>query len=439
MPKNISLGKDSIGKLFLNFSIPAVTGMIVTALYSIVDGIFVGRGVGAEGLAALNLGYPIINFGAALSLMFGIGGATLISLNIKDKEYCNRCFSYIIILNVTAYLLILLVVVFFNERIIMMMGANENLLPLVKRYMYPCTVALVFLMISNSLNAVIRNDKSPTYAFVSMIIGAVTNIFLDWLFIMKFNWGIFGAAAATGIGQLFSMLFLIRYFMRPGSKFKFYFENRLKLEVMKKIATIGFPSFIMEFAVALITILFNISFMNYSGEIGVSAFCIVGYVFYIFRMLYNGLGQGIQPIVSYNYGEEKFDRVEATYKIGHRATFVIAIIILIWVNFFGSSLIRLFSDDPQLIKIAKYGLSLYASAIIFVGANFINISFLQSKDKAMAANLLSILRSTVFVILGLLILPKFLEETGVWLALPFSDLMTFITTLILKKVKYIIE
>lgn len=439
MPKNISLGKDSIGKLFLNFSIPAVTGMIVTALYSIVDGIFVGRGVGAEGLAALNLGYPIINFGAALSLMFGIGGATLISLNIKDKEYCNRCFSYIIILNVTAYLLILLVVVFFNEKIIMMMGANENLLPLVKRYMYPCTVALVFLMISNSLNAVIRNDKSPTYAFISMIIGAVTNIFLDWLFIMKFNWGIFGAAAATGIGQLFSMLFLIRYFMRPGSKFKFYFENRLKLEVMKKIATIGFPSFIMEFAVALITILFNISFMNYSGEMGVSAFCIVGYVFYIFRMLYNGLGQGIQPIVSYNYGEEKFDRVEATYKIGHRAAFVIAIIILIWVNFFGSSLIRLFSDDPQLIKIAKYGLSLYASAIIFVGANFINISFLQSKDKAMAANLLSILRSTVFVILGLLILPKFLEETGVWLALPFSDLMTFITTLILKKVKYIIE
>lgn len=433
MSRSISLGKDPIGKLFLNFSIPAVTGMIVTAMYSIVDGIFVGRGVGAEGLAALNLGYPIINFGSALSLMFGIGGATLISLNPKDKEYCNRCFSYIIVLNVTAYLLILLMVVFFNERIIMLMGANENLLPLVKKYMYPCTAALGFLMIGNSLNAVIRNDKAPTYAFMSMIIGAVTNIFLDWLFIMKFGWGIFGAAAATGIGQLFSMLFLVRYFMRPGSRFKFYFENRIKLGVMKKIAAIGFPSFIMEFAVALITILFNISFMKYSGEIGVSAFCIVGYVFYIFRMLYNGLGQGIQPIVSYNYGEQKLERVESTYKIGHKVSFVIAIIILVWVNFFGKSLIRLFNNDPELLKLAGHGLSLYASAIIFVGANFINISFLQSKDRATAANILSVLRSTVFVVLGLLVLPRFLGENGVWLALPFSDLMTFLTTLVLKR------
>lgn len=234
MSKSISLGKDPVWKLFLNFSIPAVTGMIVTAMYSIVDGIFVGRGVGADGLAALNLGYPIVNFGAALSLMFGIGGATLISLNPKDKEFCNRCFSYIIVLNVTAYLLILLLVVFFNERIIRLMGANDNLLPMVKAYMYPCTAALGFLMISNSLNAVVRNDKAPAYAFISMVIGAVTNIFLDWLFIMKFGFGIFGAATATGIGQLFSMLFLVRYFMKPGSRFKFSFENRIKMDVMKK-------------------------------------------------------------------------------------------------------------------------------------------------------------------------------------------------------------
>ena len=433
MSKSISLGKDPVWKLFLNFSIPAVTGMIVTAMYSIVDGIFVGRGVGADGLAALNLGYPIVNFGAALSLMFGIGGATLISLNPKDKEFCNRCFSYIIVLNVTAYLLILLLVVFFNERIIRLMGANDNLLPMVKAYMYPCTAALGFLMISNSLNAVVRNDKAPAYAFISMVIGAVTNIFLDWLFIMKFGFGIFGAAAATGIGQLFSMLFLVKYFMKPGSRFKFSFENRIKIDIMKKIVAIGFPSFIMEFTVALITILFNISFMKYSGEMGVSAFCIVGYVFYIFRMLYNGMGQGIQPIVSYNYGEKKLDRVEDTFKIGHKISFGIAIVILIWVNFFGSSLIRLFNEDPELIKTAVHGLRLYASAIIFVGANFINISFLQSKDRAKAANILSVLRSTVFVLIGLLILPKFLGENGIWLALPFSDLLTFLTPLVLKR------
>ena len=145
------------------------------------------------------------------------------------------------------------------------------------------------------------------------------------------------------------------------------------------------------------------------------------------------MGQGIQPIVSYNYGENKLDRVEATYKIGHKISFGIAVVILIWVNFFGSSLIRLFNDDPELIKAAGHGLRLYASAIIFVGANFINISFLQSKDKSKAANILSVLRSTVIVLIGLLILPKFLGENGIWLALPFSDLMTFLSTLVLKK------
>ena len=189
----------------------------------------------------------------------------------------------------------------------------------------------------------------------------------------------------------------------------------------------------MEFAVALITILFNISFMKYSGEMGVSAFCIAGYVFYIFRMLYNGLGQGIQPIVSYNYGEGKFDRVKETYKIGHIVAFAIAVIILIWVNFFGDTIIKMFTEDSKLVEMAWHGLSLYSCAIIFVGANFIDISFLQSKDKSKAANILSVLRSTIFVVLGLIILPPLLGENGVWLAFPFSDLMTFLCGLILKR------
>ena len=432
MSKAISLGKDSIGRLFLNFSIPAVTGMLVTAFYAIIDGVFIGQGVGADGLAAINIGYPVVNFGAALSLMFGVGGSTLISLYPNNRKIQNRCFSYIVTLNIISYIFILLVVLIFNEKLLYMMGSSEQLLPMVKAYIYPCTIGVGFLMIANSLNAVVRNDKSPTYAFIAMVIGAVTNIFLDWLFIMVFRWGIFGGAIATAIGQMFSMLFLIKYFFRFGCHFKYKFI-KLKFNVLYKMLMIGFPSFIMEFAVALITILFNLSFMKYSGELGVSAFCIVGYIFYIFRMLFTGLGQGIQPIVSYNFGAKLKDRVKHTYKLGHRVSLVISTIILIWVIFFSRGLIKLFNDDFTLIEKASEGMILYTSAIIFMGANFINIAYLQSKGKSNAANVLSVLRSTIFVVITLFILPKILGEKGVWLALPASDLLTYLTTMFLQK------
>lgn len=436
MSKSISLGKDSIGKLFLNFSIPAVTGMLVTAFYATIDGIFIGQGVGADGLAAINIGYPIVNFGAALSLMFGVGGATLISLYPKNKKIQNRCFSYIITLNIIGYIFILLIVLLFNEKLLYMMGSSEQLLPMVKAYLYPCTIGVGFLMLANSLNAVVRNDKAPTYAFIAMVIGAVTNIFLDWLFIMVFKWGIFGGAVATAIGQLLSMLFLIKYFFRFGCHFKYKFV-KFNMSFISKILMIGFPSFIMEFAVAFITILFNLSFMKYSGELGVSAFCIVGYVFYIFRMLFSGLGQGIQPIISYNFGVKLKDRVKKTYSLGHKVSFGVATLILVWVVFFSKSLIKLFNNDPLLIEKASEGMILYTSAIIFLGANFINIAYLQSKGKSLSANILSVLRSTVYVAITLFILPKFMGEKGIWLALPTSDLLTYLTTLILQKRKLI--
>lgn len=434
MSKSISLGKDSIGRLFLNFSIPAVTGMLVTAFYAIIDGVFIGRGVGADGLAAINIGYPIVNLGAALSLMYGIGGSTLISLYPNNRKIQNRCFSYIVTMNLVSYAAILLMVILFNEKLMYMMGSNEQLLPMVKAYLYPCTVGLGFLMLANSLNAVVRNDKAPTYAFIAMVIGAVTNIFLDWLFIIIFKWGIFGGAVATAIGQLLSLLFLVKYFLRFGCHFKYKFM-RLKLNVLMKMLMIGFPSFIMEFAVALITVLFNLSFMKYSGELGVSAFCIVGYIFYIFRMLFTGLGQGIQPIVSYNFSEKLKDRVQKTYILGHKVAFTLALIILVWVVFFSKSLIHLFNTDTALVEKASEGMILYTSAILFLGANFINIAYLQAKGKSTSANILSILRSTVFVAITLYILPKFLGEKGVWLALPMSDVLTFASTYVLKKRK----
>lgn len=432
MFKSIDLKNDPIPKLFLCFSIPSVTGMLINALYAIVDGIFIGRFVGADALAAITIGYPIINLGVALSFLFGMGGATVMSLHAKNLRLKNTCFSHLITLNVVAYIFLALLVFGFNDSLMILMGSNEELLPLVKEYLYTCTAALIFLMLSNSLNAVVRNDKAPTYAFISMVSGAVTNIFLDWLFIVIFDMGLFGGALATGIGQVVSFIILVSYFFRSGTKIKFRFE-KIRLPFFIKIVTVGFPSFTIEFAAAVTNTLLNKTFMAYSGPLGVSSYSIVTYICYMFRMVFSGFGQALQPIASFNYGIKEIQRVKQIFKIGHISALFISSALLLCVFTLGEWLIRMFTNDPTLIEMSCEGIILFSSALFFLGANFVNIAYLQAKGSTKLSNILSILRSVVFVLVAVVILPPLWGEAGIWLVLPASDLLTFITSCFLFK------
>lgn len=426
--KSIDLEKDSINKLFFNFSFPAVMGMLISALYVIIDGIFIGRGIGGEGLAAINLAYPVITLTIALSLMFGIGGATIISIKQGEKKYkdVNKYFSHMIFLNIISYSVICLFTLLFQNKIIYFLGSSEGLFNLTKAYMIPGVIFSIFFMLSISLNSVVRNNNSPTFAMLSMAIGAVVNIVLDALFILKFNWGMHGAAYATGIAQMASSIFLISYFFRKNCNIKLI-NTKIEFNIIKRICINGFPSFILEFAVAIITILFNSTLMVLTGEIGVAAFSIIAYIFYVFRMIFNGLAQGIQPIVSYNFGAKKWARIKATLILGHKISLLVAALLLSLVFFERNMIVKFFNGDVELVKLASRGLLIYSSAMIFLGANFINISYLQSMEKATFANLLSFGRCFVFIIIGVFTLPSFIGVDGVWLSLPFADFMTFIT------------
>lgn len=420
------LDKDPINKLIFNFSLPAVTGMLISALYVIVDGIFIGRGMGGRGLAAINIAYPVITLGVALSLMFGVGGATIISLYSGQgkKEEARKYLTHLIALNVISYLVILVVVFLFNEKIIYALGSSTGLFTLVKDYLLIGVAFNIFFMLSVSLNAVVRNDKAPTYAMISMVFGAITNIVLDWIFIFEMDMGMKGAALATGIAQAVSFLYLVGHFFRKKCTIRPVITP-LDLRCVGRIMNNGFPSFILEFAVAVVSISFNNVLMDYLGEIGISAFSIIAYIFYIFRMIFSGLAQGIQPIVSYNFGAKKWGRVKATLIQGHKIAAITALLIILAVYFQGEALVGLFNGDKELIKIASRGLLLYSSAMVFLGANFINISYLQSMEKSFVANLLSFVRSMVFVGIALVSLPKLIGTDGIWLSLPFADFMTF--------------
>lgn len=426
----VDLQNGSIGKLFFYFSFPAVTGMMVSAFYVIVDGMFIGRGIGSDGLAAINIAYPITNFLVGLSLMFGVGGATMISVarGKNQTSEVNRIFTHMLFLTFLVYFIALCAVILFEKDVIYFLGGNDALYNEVRGYLIPSAWFNIFYMLSMGLNAIVRNDNAPKHAMFSMIVGAVINIFLDALFIIVFKWGMWGAAIATGIAQMGSFAFLCTHFYNENSTIIFEKKLRFSPVIIWKIIVNGFPSFMIEFAIAVVTLLFNLVLMKMTGEMGVAAFSIVAYVSYIFRMTYNGLSQGIQPIVSFNYGAKKEDRLKKIFSLGHKTAFVTAALIIIVINIESKNIVKMFTDNPELIDMASKGLICYTSGMFFLGANFINISYLQSMEKALLSNLISFGRSFLFVVVGILIYPKLFGIYGVWLTLPLADFTVFAMT-----------
>lgn len=428
MKKKLDLENGNLTKLFITFAMPATISMIMTFLYTVADGIFITRGVGSNGIAAVNIGYPIINFTVALSLMFGIGGATLIAFKKGDIKYQNRYFSHIIFLNIVVYIIVAGAIFLFTNPLMMALGASEELLPMIKGYMYPCTISTSFLMISTSLNAVVRNDNAPKRAMQSNLIGAGMNIVLDYLFIFKFHLGIEGGAYATAISQIVAAIYLCRHFI--GSTFKLEISwKKLDFRILKRIISIGLPSFVLEFAVAVITVLLNIAFMKEAGVFAASSYGIISYSFMLFRMLFTGISQGIQPIVSYNYGRRNFARIKEVLIFTHKVAFGMSVISLILIIIFGKNMVNIFTSDVALVKESTKGFVLYSIALSFLAFNFVNIAYLQAIDRVRVSNIICMSRSFVFVFVGLMILPKFLGINGIWLALPFADFITALLTI----------
>ncbi|MGL4904174.1 MAG: MATE family efflux transporter, partial [Cetobacterium sp.] len=294
-------------------------------------------------------------------------------------------------------------------------------------------ISTFFLMLSISLNAIVRNDNAPKKAMNSLFIGAVTNIVLDYIFIFILNMGIEGGAYATAIGQILSALYLCMHF--PQSTFRLTFNpKKIEWKLMNRICSIGFSSFILEFAVMVITIVFNITLSKSEGQIGIAAYAIIGYSFVAYRMLFAGLAQGIQPIVSFNYGKHNYRKVLEILRYSHKFCLLATILAFILAKVFAGDIVKIFTNESELFEYTKNGLVLYCSAIVFVGANFMNISYLQAMNKSLLANFISICRGIVFMGFGIMTLPKILGVNGIWLALPLADVLTFILTITIFKV-----
>ncbi|KGG79602.1 multidrug transporter MatE [Caloranaerobacter azorensis H53214] len=438
------LGEEKIEKLLLKFSIPAIVGMIVSALYNIVDRIYIGRGVGSLGIAGLTICYPIMIIIMAFGMLVGVGATSLISIRLGEQK---RDEAEIILANGMVLLILISIIVSilgltFLNPLLKLFGASNNTLPYAKQYLTIILIGTIFQTVGFGMNNFIRAEGNPKTAMMTMLIGAISNIILDPIFIFGFKLGVKGAAIATVLSQIISTIWVLSYFFSDKSHLKIHIANiKLQAPIVGKILAIGSAPFSMQVAASCVSALFNNQLSYYGGDIAISAMGIINSIVMLILMPIFGINQGAQPIIGYNYGAKKFDRVIKALKLAILAATTIVVIGFIATRVFPEQLISLFDKkDKELIKVGAQGMRIFLSMLPIIGFQIVSSNYFQAVGKPKQAMFLSLSRQVLVLIPALIILPKFFKLKGIWMAGPVSDFISSILTgtflfLELKKLK----
>jgi putative MATE family efflux protein len=416
---------------FSKFVFPSILTLIFIALYGMVDGIFISRYVGKEALAGLNMVLPVVSTSLALALMLSAGTNTIIAIKLgekKEKE-ARELFTYSIFLTIITGFIMAVLTILFIDQILGLLGVNEKLYEYSKTYImiyaifFPIYVPKIFFEYAT------RTDGNAEYSLFLCVIGGVINIILDYLFIGVYGWGIAGAAWGTVLGLLFAFIAGFLYFLKPKilklSKFKFNFKF-----IIESIY-IGASNFVNQFSISIATLLFNNIALKYYGELGVAAISIIMYINFMVFSVMIGMSTGMQPVISYNFGSKNYDNIKRVINFAMIIGFTFAIISFLFTYFYNSLIINLFSkDDPALKNLVEHGFKFISFAYLFSGFNIINASTYAALKESLKSIIISINRSLVFIVMGLIIMTNLFEADGLWLTTAFAEFITFITSLL---------
>ena len=434
---NTDLLKDKEGTLLAKYILPSVGGMLGLSMCILFDTMFIGKRLGAMGIAALNITLPIYSLMSAIGLTFGVGGATLLSIYLGKKKFesVNKIFTTSIVGIGIIYILFLLVRFLFIDKLIYALGASGATFDMVKSYI---DVLLIFsgaYMGLNALNVFIRNDGNPKLAMMAVIVTNIVNIILDYVFMFPMGMGIDGAALATSIGQFAGIGVLMLHFTKGRSSFKFDM-NMFDFRFLNRIIRTGIPSFISGLTAGIVIMLFNIVSFNLMGNAGLSAYGVVNNIALIFVAVFNGVAQGIQPLISINYGAGNYARVQKFINLGRIIMFGTGTVFFIIGIMFPIQLIEIFTTgNTQFMAVAREGIIIYFASFILAGVNILNIAALQSVEKVKISTLLSILRGFVYIIICLALFSKSYGMTGLWLTIPSVEFATITTLYIIDSIK----
>ncbi len=429
------LATKPMTKLLIQYSVPAITGMLVNALYNIVDRMFIGNipQEGSLAITGIGITMPISTIILACGMLVGIGTTANISIKLGEgrREVAERIIGNNVTLSLLISLFITMIGLGFKEPILKTFGASEHTLPYADQYITIILLGTVFSVLGYSLNSNIRADGKPMIAALTMIVGCIINIILDPILIFGLGWGIKGAAIATIISQFVTALWVLLYFVLQKSNLKFKVQDlKLDFSLVKMILAIGSAPFAMQLATSLVQVISNNALKTYGGDLAIGAMATISSISLIFLMPIFGINQGSQPIIGYNYGAKQYSRVKEAFLISLGfGTFILAIGFIV-VEFFPTAIISLFNSDPELMSITVRGIRIYLFMLTFVSVSIIGSNFFQSIGKARLAIVLSLLRQLILLLPLIFILPRFIGLDGVWLAQPISDILAIVITLI---------
>lgn len=436
---SIDYGHEPIGKLFSKLFFPTVAGMMFSVLLIITDGIFVGHGLGSDALAAVNIVAPAWTFATGIALMFGMGGSIIASISLSQGEEDKARFymSASLIISTLFLLACSIIILIFPYTSLKLLGCSEELMPLARLYLLgfiPFSASNAFLVSSSFF---VRLDGAPKYAMSASIVAAVINVILDYLFIFPLQYGIMGAAIATSIGSLVGALMTAAYLTRKCHKLHFsnisFAASRIKIShALKRICTLGFPSFLGELALSFMMLIGNIVFMNYLGTDGVAAFSIACYFFPIIFMADSAIAQSAQPIISYNHGINNQSRISSATRLALTSAIVCSLVIFVATLFFSHGIASLFVNaDSPAHAIATSGFPLYAICFVPCAINIISVVYFQSVERSNIAMLITLMRGFIFLGLAFWLMPILFGIKGIWLSVPMGEIITCVITVIL--------
>lgn len=435
------LGDAPIGKLLLQYSIPAIIGMVVNALYNIVDRMFIGNipDIGSLAITGVGITMPIMTIVLAFGMLIGIGTTANISLNLGkgNRTTAEKLLGNAFTLSIIVGLAIAITGTFFANPILTLFGASENTLFYAKEYIGIILLGCTFNILSFALNSTVRADGNPKMSSITMVIGCGANIILDYLFIFVLNLGVKGAALATIISQAITFFIILYYYTAGNSNLKLKIENfKLKKHLVTMTFAIGIAPFATQIANSLVQVIANNALKTYGSDLAIGAMTVISSLNIIFMMPIFGINQGCQPIIGFNYGAKKYERAKEAFKYATIAACVICIIGFISIQCFPTQIISLFNNDPELTTLAIKGIRIYLLMMPIVGINIVATSYYQSIGKAKISMFVSLLRQVILLIPFTIILPKFIGLDGVWAAGACADSLSVIITLILLKKEF---
>ena len=426
--EKLNLLKDKESKVFFHYLVPAVCSTLVTSVYLLVDTLIIGQGVGALGISALNIFMPFFLLFNGIGLLFGIGSGILISSEdgMGNKKKANQYFATGFVSILSIAIILGLIWNYYLQPLCVILGANSDTIDLVLEY-GKCIMAFapVFMM-SNYFAPIVRNMKNPKLVMCAVLTGSVLNVILDYVFVFPMDMGMFGAAAATVIGSLTTLLVLSTHFIKKQNRVKINKET-ISLNLLAPIFKCGFSSLIMEVASGFVIFIFNIQILKYIGNNGIVVYGIISNCVLVGLALFNGVAQAAQPIIATNFGAGLNTRVKKVLKYALITTTIIGVSLFAVVFLFTGQIIKVFVQaNSEILSVGIPALRLYLSAFCIMNINILISSYFQSVGKEKVAIYISIIRGFLLNIVLAFLLPSVLPATVLWVVVPVSELITLV-------------